>query len=79
VAFWLAWAVSIFVFALGYLVNLYQGNSHRAPDKESKGEAWRRAQRLSHAIYGVTALVILLVSGGLICLLKAVGAFWTGR
>ena len=48
-AFWLAWAVSIAVFAFGYLVNLHQGNSHTARargDKKEVAEAWRRAGRL---------------------------------
>jgi hypothetical protein len=51
--FWLAWVVSISVFALGYRVNLYQGNSHRARadgDKERADEAWFRAQCLSQVI-----------------------------
>jgi hypothetical protein len=36
VAFWLAWVVSLLLFAFGYLVNLHQGNSHRA---RARGDA----------------------------------------
>lgn len=75
VAFWLAWAVSIGVFAFGYLVNLNQGNSHRAPDAKAKDEAWHRAQRFSGAIYTAAIVVGLLVTTGFCCLLKAGGAF----
>jgi hypothetical protein len=75
--FWGAWAVSIFVFALGYLVNLHQGNSHRgraSGDKKLGAEAWRRAESLSRIIYSVAAAVAVLVSVGFFCLLKGAGA-----
>jgi len=72
--FWLAWGVSIFLFAFGYLINVHQGNSLRAPDAEAEDEAWRRAQRLTRGICGIATFVIVLMSVGFFCLLKAGGA-----
>jgi hypothetical protein len=73
-AFWLAWAVSIFLFAFGYLINMHQGNSLRAPDTKAENDAWGRAQGLTRGIYGLAIVVILLMSAAFICLLKAGGA-----
>jgi hypothetical protein len=71
-SFWLAWFVSLFVFVFGCLVNFYQGNSYTAADPSSADAAWRSANRLSPMIYAVTAVVVILVTVGLLCLLQAV-------
>jgi hypothetical protein len=74
-SFSLAWFVSLFVFVFGHLVNFYQGNSYSASDTSSEDAAWQVGGCLSHMIYVVPAAVVVLVSVGLFCLLKAVSEF----
>lgn len=73
VAFMFSAVGSILLMALGYLTNLFYGNSEAAAEADAKSQgpyrAWRAARKLHIATYFASAFALGGVIAGMLCLM----------